>query len=191
MSTAFPGPFCTSGTWKPVMAGVVDFGLRILNENLEEAAVLVLVANALGVFFELGGVVGLGKNIFEEDGVRYADGLQVLHRGAQRAAVDVAVARKADAADLYLRAFLDDERDSYSRRRNGPDLRPNRRKLPAMFCQQLLDCHFSLLDAGGIVLAFDRETDLALLEAVQDVAGGNRTQPGVVDLTDGLASLLR
>ena len=61
-------------------------------QDLEISAILILGANPLGVFFELGGVVGLGENVLQEDGVRDSDRLQVLHGGAQNAAVDVLVA---------------------------------------------------------------------------------------------------
>ena len=78
MSTDLPGRAAgrECGTLVP---GVVNLGFGVVDQHLEVAAILVFGADAFGIFFELGGVVGLGKNVFEEDGVRDADGLEVLH----------------------------------------------------------------------------------------------------------------
>ena len=72
---------------EPVQSALVaNLGLRLLDGGVGVALVAVGLAHALGVFFELGGVVGLGEEVLEDDGVGNADGLQVLHgRGAGRA----------------------------------------------------------------------------------------------------------
>src|SRR5215467_13803372 len=113
-----------------------------------------------------------------------ADGLQVLHRRAQRAVVDVLVALEADVADLNLRALAHHERDADSRRGNGANLGSNRRELPPMLREQSLQRHFRFLDLGGVVLVLDRKPDLAFLETIEHIAGRNRTQSNVVDLAD-------
>src|SRR5208337_1463683 len=61
----------------------------------------------------------------------------------------------------------------------------NRGELAPVLGQQSLQGNFGLLDLRGIVLAFHRESDLAVLEPVEHVAGRNRVQPGVVDLANG------
>ena len=114
------------------VAGVMDFCFRILYEDFEEAAVLVFVADTLGVLFKLGRVVSLRENVLEEDGMGYADRLQVLHRGPQCSAVDVAVPLKTDAAHFDLRAFLHHERDANRSRGNGSNFRADAGKLPTM-----------------------------------------------------------
>ena len=55
------GPFLNERDVKSVVPGVVDIGLGILHKHLEIAEVLVLSANALRVFVQLGRVVRLGK----------------------------------------------------------------------------------------------------------------------------------
>ena len=79
----FPGPVSNQRNVETLMTGVMNLSLGILTSDLEVAAVLVVIADPLGVFFEFGGVVGLGEQVFEEDRVRDADRLQVLHRGPQ------------------------------------------------------------------------------------------------------------
>src|SRR5215475_4586216 len=54
-----------------------------------------------------------------------------------------------------------------------------------MLGQQIFDYDLCSLDAGRVILAFDRKPDLTILEAVQHVTGGNRTQPRIGNFTDG------
>ena len=79
----FPQPCLEQRNVEACVSGVVNLGLGIVDQHLEVAAVLELGADAFGIFFELGGVVGLGEEVFKEDGVRDADGLEVLHGRAQ------------------------------------------------------------------------------------------------------------
>ena len=167
------------------VAGVVNLGLGILHQHFEVAAVLIFRAHPLGVFVELGGVVSLGEEVFQEDGVRNADRLQVLHGAAQNAGVDVLVADEGNLADFDLGPFLHHERDAHRGRRNGANFGADGGELPAVLGQQFLDRDFGFLDFGGIVLAFHRQPDFAFLEAVQHVAVGDRIQPGVFDLANG------
>ncbi len=141
---------CESG-----VSGVVNLGFGVVNQNLEIAAILVFGADAFGVFFQFGGVVSLGEQVFEEDGVRDADGLQVLHGRAQGAVVDMFVASEADVADLNLGAFFDDEGDGDGGGRDGTDFGANGGELTAVLGEQLLQNNFGLLDFGGIVLALN------------------------------------
>ena len=83
-----------------LVSGVVDFGFGVVDQHLEVAAVLVLGADAFGIFFKFGGVVGLGENVFQENGVRDADGLEVLHGRTQCAVIDVFVALGSECARL-------------------------------------------------------------------------------------------
>jgi hypothetical protein len=54
-----------------------------------------------------------------------------------------------------------------------------------MFGQKAFDRHFRFFHFRRVVLTLYRQADLRFLEAVQDVAGGDRTQAHVVDLADG------
>ncbi len=166
------------------VARVLDVGLRVVHQHLEVAAVLIFGAHALDVFVQFGGVVGLGKNVFQEDRVRDADRLQVLHRRSQGAGVHVLVSLKPDVPHLHLGSFADHEGHADRGGRNGTNFGADRRKLAPVLGQQLFQYNLGLLDLGRIVLAFYRKTDLAVFEAIQNVAGGNRTQAGVVDLAD-------
>ena len=95
------------------------------------------------------------------------------------------VAAETDAPDLDLGPFLNDESDADGGGRDGADFGADGGELTTMLGEQFLEDNFGLLDLGGIVLALDRESDLALLEAVEHVAGGNGIQAGVIDLADG------
>ena len=57
----FPQPRLETRDVEARVSGVVDLRLRFVDEHLEVAAVLELGAYALGIFFELGCVVGLGE----------------------------------------------------------------------------------------------------------------------------------
>ena len=107
------------------MPGVVNLGFGFVHLHLEIAAVLELSPDALGVFFELGRVVRLGKDVLEEDRVGDANRLQVLHGRAQGAVVDVFVALEADAADLDLGTFADHKCDAHGGRRDGANFGAN------------------------------------------------------------------
>ncbi len=151
--------------------GVVNLGLGILHQHFEVAAVLEFGAHPFGVLFELGGVVGLGEHIFEEDRMRNADRLQVLHGRPQSAAIDVLVALEFDLADFDLRTFLDHKGHATAAGGMGRYFGADGGELAAVLGQQFLERDFGLLDLGGIVLAFRTEADFALLEAVENVAG--------------------
>jgi hypothetical protein len=58
-----------------LVSRVVDLRLGLVHDDFEIAAILVFVANAFRIFFQFGGVVGSGEDVFQEDGVRDADGL--------------------------------------------------------------------------------------------------------------------
>src|SRR5581483_5333448 len=170
---------------EPFMAGIVDHGFRICHVGLEVAAILVLGSNPLRVFFQLGGVVGLGEDVFQENRVRDADGPQVLHGGTQDAAADVLISVEADLTYLNLRAFFHNEGNAYRCRRNLPHLGANGGELPAVFGKQILDRDLGSFYACGIVLALHHQSDLILLEAVENVTLRNRTCTYVGDLADG------
>ena len=164
---------------------IVNLRLGILHNDLEIAPVLVFIPDAFRIFLQLGGVVGSGEDVFQENRVGHANGPQVLHGVTQHARIDVLVALEPDLAHLDLRTFFDHKRDADCGRRNLPHFGPHRGKLPAMFRQQTFDRHFRFLHFRGIVLTLHRQSDLRFLEAVQDVAGGNRTMAYVGDLADG------
>src|SRR5208283_1634425 len=181
----FPQPRLEPPHVEARVSSVVDLGFGVVDQHLEVATVLELGADAFGIFFEFGGVVGLGEEVLKEDGVRDADGLEVLHGRTERAVVDVFIAPEADAPHLDLRPLLDDESDGDGIRRNVALFGADSGELTTVLGEQLLQHNLGLLDFCGIVLAFNRESDLALLEPVEHVAGGNRIQADVVDFADG------
>src|SRR6185437_8267306 len=164
---------------------IAQLGLGILDDRLEIALLLVSHAHALGVFIELAGVVGLGKYVFQENGMGYADGPQVLHGIAQFAALELAVALKTDAAHLNFGSFFDHEGNGNGGGRDGPHLGAHGSELPTMLGQQLLYDHGSLGHPGGIELALDGKPHLPFLKAVEHVTLRYRTKPQVVQLADG------
>ena len=167
------------------MPGIVHLRLGLVDDDFEIAPILIFIADPFRIFVELGGVVRPGEYIFQEDRMRDADGPQVLHSVTQHSRLDVLVAFKPDLTHLDLRAFFDHERDPDRGGRNLPDFRPDRGKLAAVFRQQAFNRHFRFLDFGRIVLILHSQTNLRFLEAVQDVAVGDRAQTDVIDLADG------
>ena len=65
----------------------------------------------------------------------------------------------------------------------------DRGKLAAVFGQQFLNRDLRLLHLGGIILALWRKPHFGFFEAVEHIAGRDRTQSGVVDLPDRRALL--
>src|SRR5208283_2797043 len=181
----FPQPRLEPPHVEARVSSVVDLGFGVVDQHLEVATVLDLGADAFGIFFEFGGVVGLGEEVLKEDGVRDADGLEVLHGRTQRAVIDVFIAPEADAPNLSLRCLLNDESDADGGGRNRSDFRADGGELTPVLGEQLFQGNFGLLDLSGIVLVLNRESDFTLLEPVEHVAGGNGIQSDVVDLADG------
>jgi len=97
----------------------------------------------------------------------------------------VFIAPEADVPNFNLRPFADNKRDTDGSGRDGADFGANGGELTSVLGEQLFQRDLGLLDLRGIVLVLDRESDLAFLETVENVAGGNCIQAGVVDLTDG------
>ena len=95
------------------------------------------------------------------------------------------VADKSDLADVNFGTFFHHEGDANLGRRNRADLGAHGGELPAMLGQQFFDRYLGLFDLGGVVLALRGQTDLAVLEAIQDVALGNRIQAQVFNFADG------
>ncbi len=87
--------------------------------------------------------------------------------------------------NLNLGPLLDDESDADRSGRESAYFGADGGELTPVLGEQFLQDNFGFLDLRGIVLALHRESDFALLEAVEHVAGGNCIQSGVVDLADG------
>src|ERR1700722_7748272 len=138
----------------PLVSGIVNLGLRLVHNDFKIAAILVFVADAFGIFVELGGIVGSGKDVFQKDRVGHANGTQVL------------IGLELDLAYLDLGSFFDDKRNSHGGGGNLPDFRFDGRKLTAMFPKQAFDGHFRLLHFGGSLLIFYRQSGLRLFEAI-------------------------
>jgi len=112
---------------------------RLGQERLGAVAQARLGAHPLGVFLQLGGVISLGEDVLQEDGMWHTDGPQILHGRAQKTGLDVLVALELDLPDLNLRSFLHHKRDAHSRRGNLPDFRANCGKLPTVLGKQSFD----------------------------------------------------
>ena len=83
MSSTLPGLFSLMiGMWirRCSPADVADLERLVESLGGEVTFLLVSVADALFVFFELGGIEGRREQFFEEDRMRNPDGVQVLHR---------------------------------------------------------------------------------------------------------------
>ena len=121
---------------KPVQAAfVANLRLGFLDGGVGIALVAIGLADALGVFLQLGGVEGFREEILKDDRIRNADGLQVLHRAAQIKSAQVLVAGEIDLADFYRRAFLDVEVHLHRGGRNGLDIGLDGGELMAMLRQ--------------------------------------------------------
>src|SRR5229473_5978882 len=138
------------------MASVMNFRLGVLHQHFEVATVLEFGPYSFCVFIELGGVIGLGKEVFQEDGMRDPDRLQVLHGAAKDSGTNVLVAHKSKLANSDLGAFLHHKSDADLGGRDGPLLGAYGGELPPVLGQQFLDRYLSLFDLGGIVLALRR-----------------------------------
>ncbi len=155
---------------EPVKAAfVANLGTGRFDGRVGVALVAVGQADALGVFVELGSVEGAGEQILENDGIRDADGLQVLHRAAQVKAAQVLIAGELDLADFDRRAFLDIEVDLHRGGRNGFDVSLDDGELVAVLGEQLCQYRLGTHHLGGVVLALNGEADLFLFEAVENV----------------------
>ena len=136
------------------------------------------------VVFELHLVVSLGEDALEEDRVRHAIGVQVLHGLDHPVGVFSLVALDIDVPHLHLGAFIDVESDLQGGGRNLLDARLDGGVLMAALGEKLLQRHHRALHLVGIVLRFHREADLALLEAVQNFGDRDRVDARVVDGAD-------
>ena len=101
--------------------------------------------------------------------MRDADRPQVLHGGTEDAAADVLISVEADLTYLNLRAFFHYEGDAHGGGRNLPHFSTNAGELTSVLGKQVLDRNLGLLDACRIVLALHHQSDLILLEAVENI----------------------
>ena len=173
------------GNVETLVPAIANLGLGLIDYDFEITTVLILLPHSLSVLLEPGGIVSLGENSFQKDGMGNPNGLQVLHGTAQDAAANVLVALEGDLTDFDLGALLDHERNAYRCGGNGPSFGADSGKLPAMLRKQLPQNDLGTLYFGGIVLALGRQPHLGFFEPVQHVALGDRTQPSILDLPNG------
>src|SRR6185437_16303055 len=159
--------------------------LRISHAGANIAAVAVGLADALGIFFQLAGVVDAGEKVLEENRVRNSDGPQVAHGFAQHARLHMLVAGEANLAHHDLGAFLHVKINFDGSRRNLLDIGLDGGKLVSVLAEHLLQHINGAGDAGGIVLALLGDADLFLFEAVQHVGNRDRVQTLIVNLANG------
>ena len=166
-------------------AFVANLGAGRFDGGVGVALVAIGEADALSIFIELGGVEGAGEEVLEDDRIGDADRLQVLHRAAQVEAAEVLIAGELDLADFDRRAFLDVEVDLHRGGRNGLDVGLDGGELMAVLGEQFREDVLRAHHLGGIVLALNGETDLLLLEAIEDVGGRDGAVALVIDLANG------
>ena len=166
-------------------AFVANLRLGLFDRRIGVALVAIGQADALGVLFKLGGVKGLREEILKEDGVRNADGLEVLHGAAQHQAGNMLVAGELDVAHLDGGAFLDIEVDLNRSRRDVLDVQLYNGELVSVLGEQIFEDGGGAQNLGRVVLALHGHADLFLLEAVENVGRGDRVVALVVDFADG------
>src|SRR3954467_5901231 len=121
---------------KTLVPRVSNHGLGFLDRALEIAAILELGADSFHVLVELGGVICLCEQIFQEDRVWNSDRFQVLHCCAQGAAADMLIPLETYLAHFHFWAFFDHKSKAHRRGRNRTNLGADRRKLSSMFGKQ-------------------------------------------------------
>ncbi len=163
---------------------VFDLHLVIGGVSLEIAGGLVEILDALLVFFELGGIVGLGENSFEQNRMRDSDGAQIVHGPAHHAIAKNLIAFEGDLPDLHLGAFINVEIDDQRGRRHLAHFRLDAGELAAALGQVFEQHVAGALDLIRIVLSLGAQSDFAFLEAVQDFRDRDRLHARVVDGTD-------
>src|SRR5579871_4870106 len=154
-----------------------------LVENLggEIALILVCYADALFVLLELVHIVGFGKQVFQNNRVRDADGVGVGHGADDLPLGECLVAFDIDLAHLHFGPLVHVERDAERRGRNLLDDRIDSGVLASAFGKKLFEDDGGALDLIGIVLRLDRQTDAPVFEAVEHFGDGGRFQALIVD----------
>ena len=94
------------------------------------------------------------------------------------------IAFETDFAHLHLGPFFDYKGKTYGSRWNRANLSADRRKLPSMLGKQFFQGDFGLFHLGWIVLALRGQPNFPFLEAIEHVTSRDRTQAGVIDLTN-------
>src|SRR5882724_7547316 len=143
--------------------------------NAEITVILVRPADSdFQVFVQFVAVVGLMHYVDFGDVERNLIGAIMAHRANEFAVAERMVAGEFDLSDLDLWAFFhfENQNDGVARC-DALVLRRNFRKLTAVFAEQFLDDDFGLLDFCGIKLAFNGQTDLTFLEAIENIRFGN------------------
>src|ERR1700734_1765234 len=141
-------------------ASVANVGLGLARKSLEVAFLAIGFTYAIRIFVQLAGVEGTWKDALQDDGVRDADGLQVLHRRHQFTVAEGMIASEGNLAYLDGRSFLDDKRQRNACRGNGLDLGADHGKLVAVLAEHLLQHDFGALHTRLVELAVSVEGDL-------------------------------
>lgn len=162
-------------------AHVADVDLVTDGVGREVALVLVVHTRQFDVLLQFRGVVGLGEDILEEDGVRHAYWPQIPHGADQGAAAECLIALDLDVPHLHLGPFVHPELQLEGSGRHGSEHRVDCGELTPALRQVLLENHLGPLDLAWIVCGLDRQSHFPLLEAVQDFRGADRFDPRILD----------
>ena len=95
------------------------------------------------------------------------------------------VTYESNLADFDFSSLPDHEGKADRSRRNGTYLGANGGELTPVFRQQIFNRDFRFFHSSRVILAFDRQSDFALLKAIENVAGRDRAQAHVIDFANG------
>ncbi len=154
------------GNLDPASVHIVDL-LGVIDHSSREVAVrLIELANAIGVFVQLGRVVGTCEQILKQQRMGQPDRLKVLHGANHLAVGERGVPVNDDVADLYLRPFVDRKGDVYTAGRNLANLWSYVCILMTALCFVFLEHVLRPLHFARVILRFRRQADLPLFQAV-------------------------
>ena len=144
------------GYMHTLAAGVAQRDRVIEDASRKVTFVLIELPDAFLVFLELGGIVGLGKDILEEDRMRNTDRMQVLHRPDHDQVAENRISLNFDFAHFHLRPFIHVEGYLERGRWDLSDFRIDGRELASSLRQIFLEDHRGALNFIRVVLRLNR-----------------------------------
>ena len=148
---------------------------------------LIKALHPLLVFFEFGRIVRFGEDVFEENGPRNADGVEIFHGSDYGPVIENLVALNGDVPHLHLGPFGHLEYHFHGRGRNLAQFRFNGRILAAAFGEIFLQNDGGALYFIGVILRFNRQPDTTLLEAIENLGNSYRFGAIVLNRTNDTA----
>ena len=189
MSAALPGLFgLNSGMWQPPEPPVSrSFTTDRQGLGCEVAFLLIGIADALLVFFELGWSKVFAKRSSRKIECGMPMGCRFFIARMTSRSLNTLLPTILMSPDFDLGAFVHVENDFEGGGRDLADLGVDCGELAAALGEEFLQDDRGALDLVGVVLRFDRQADLALLEAVENFRDGDRFGAFVLDGADDAA----